>query len=786
MVCKQAGAGCFDVPPAFCGVFGDPWGTPRLSLSPGPACCYSEFKMRGARGILLAAILGAVVAVGVLYRLQKQAADTAAPRPLDPLSADIQGKASDWELTKSDRGRPIVNIRARSFQQSKDGSKVLLEGVRLRLYHPDRDTFDYVESAKAEFSPDEQKLFSDGEVNITLGVPPEGEPQRQLVSIKTSGVSFDSASGKATTDRLAEFVFAKGSGKAMGATYDPATHELEMKSAVELNLAPPGAKPMTLEGGNLKYREGDKKILVTPWARLKRQSSVIESEQAIVTLIDGVVQLVEAQKAKGTDRYPRRQLAYSADALTVNFSAAGVVEKVRGEAHARLVSTMPQSVTTVTSDRVDLEFVEAHGESTLTKAVGFGHSVMESKPVPAPGRKPAATRVLSSDVIEIKMRPGGEEIESLETHSPGTLTFIPNAAGERRRELAGERLWMKYGPNNALESFRSVAVSTVTAPVKPGLPPMKTSSKHLQAMFDPKTGEMSRMEQWDDFRYAEGTKEATAAKATLESKQEVIVLETGARVWDPTGSTAADVIRLHQSSGNLEAEGRVTSSREPERKGRQSAMMSGKESVQATAARMKTFEGNQRILYEGGAVLWQGASRVKADTIEINRQEGRLVADGHVETQLVDRPEKEVARKTAAAVTTVTSAHLVYTDSDRLAHYTGNVDLIRPNMRVRGLELRAVLADPESDGDSRLERAFADGKVEIVQRVSGRTRTGIGERAEYEVSDEKITLSGGDPSLTDSLKGVTRGQELTYFSADDRLLVNGVPERPARTRFRRK
>src|SRR5262249_47552466 len=119
-----------------------------------------------------------------------------------------------------------------------------------------------------------------------------------------------------------------------------------------------------------------------------------------------------------------------------------------------------------------------------------------------------------------------------------------------------------------------------------------------------------------------------------------------------------------------------------------------------------------------------------------------------------------------------------------LAHYTGGVLLTRPNLRVRSLELRSYLSAAGSDNS--LEKAYADGKVEIQQTSPGRTRTGVSEHAEYFVNEEKIILRGGRPQLVDSLKGNTGGAELTYFTGDDRLLVNGAPERPASSRLRRK
>ena len=117
--------------------------------------------------------------------------------------------------------------------------------------------------------------------------------------------------------------------------------------------------------------------------------------------------------------------------------------------------------------------------------------------------------------------------------------------------------------------------------------------------------------------------------------------------------------------------------------------------------------------------------------------------------------------------------HLVYTDDNRLAVYTGGVLLNRPDMQVKCHELRAFLAD--SEADSRLEKAFADGAVEIHQSSPGRQRTGTGEHGEYYTDDQKVILRGGSPKMVDSKEGDTTGTELTYYADNDRLLVNGSP-----------
>jgi lipopolysaccharide export system protein LptA len=116
-------------------------------------------------------------------------------------------------------------------------------------------------------------------------------------------------------------------------------------------------------------------------------------------------------------------------------------------------------------------------------------------------------------------------------------------------------------------------------------------------------------------------------------------------------------------------------------------------------------------------------------------------------------------------------------------------------LQVKADELRAVLAQSNSDDkkdsggeeQSRLENAFADGHVEIVQTATDRTRTGKSDHAEYYTGDERIILRGGKPQMLDSKKGYTHGSELTYFVNDDRLLVSGGgPKERATGHLRRK
>ena len=304
----------------------------------------------------------------------------------------------------------------------------------------------------------------------------------------------------------------------------------------------------------------------------------------------------------------------------------------------------------------------------------------------------------------------------------------------------------------------------------------------MTARFDEKTGAVSHLEQVGAFRYEEGDRRAKADRADLFSPSDDIVLTGSARVWDPTGSTSADKITIRQKAGQVDADGNVSSTREPEKKkAKDGGLMTGDEPLQARAAKMQSTEDNSVIVYEGNALLWQGSNRITANRIRIDRKNSRLHATGNVVTQLLDKAD---AKKKRDVFTTVRSPEFTYDDKTRLAHYTGGAEMNRAGTVVTGREIRAWLKSEESD--SSLDRAFADGNVKIVQSAKDRTRTGTAEHAEYFVQDGRIVLTGGQPTFADTAKGSTKGDKITYYSEGERLLVQGESKRPVESKVLRK
>jgi len=202
--------------------------------------------------------------------------------------------------------------------------------------------------------------------------------------------------------------------------------------------------------------------------------------------------------------------------------------------------------------------------------------------------------------------------------------------------------------------------------------------------------------------------------------------------------------------------------------------------------------------------LWQGANRLEADSVEIDRDNNLLKAHGHVMSQLLDKSKdskddpkaaddgkakakepKKATSQAARVFTIVRAPEMSYDDDEKLAIYKGGATLDRPDMKVKAREIRAFLRDTDDDNSS-LDHAFADGQVQIHQSSAGRVRDGTSEHGEYYVDEDKVILTGGRPQFVDTLRGTTQGEKLTWFSKDDRLLVNGVEAAPAKSLLHRK
>jgi lipopolysaccharide export system protein LptA len=198
-----------------------------------------------------------------------------------------------------------------------------------------------------------------------------------------------------------------------------------------------------------------------------------------------------------------------------------------------------------------------------------------------------------------------------------------------------------------------------------------------------------------------------------------------------------------------------------------------------------------QAVYSVQARLWQGPSVLEADTIELRRSEKMLIATSKVRAVFPQQPashsQTQVSSAKAPVLWHVTAEKLTYWDRENRAHLERDVTAETAAEKIRSelLDLYFVRASDggakgggssgaSAIGAQQITRADATGGVTVEQG----SRRAQAERGEYTASDGKFVMSGGNPTIFDGSEGTTSGQKLTFFLADDTIIVDS----PAGTR----
>src|ERR1051325_10199017 len=166
--------------------------------------------MRGTRWLLLVAIAAILGGIGLTYRAQKQVLLAEAPPKPAPLPSELSSSSEGYHWVQRDTqngNRVVFDMFAKDAKQRNDAPRVDLTGVEIKMPGKTGATYSLVKSSAASFFTSDHHVYSEGDVEITLNVPFEGQPKHAPVSIKSSGVTCDSATGHAETDRPSSFSF---------------------------------------------------------------------------------------------------------------------------------------------------------------------------------------------------------------------------------------------------------------------------------------------------------------------------------------------------------------------------------------------------------------------------------------------------------------------------------------------------------------------------------------------------------------------------------------------------
>ena len=173
---------------------------------------------------------------------------------------------------------------------------------------------------------------------------------------------------------------------------------------------------------------------------------------------------------------------------------------------------------------------------------------------------------------------------------------------------------------------------------------------------------------------------------------------------------------------------------------------------------------------------------LEADSIELLRATRTLNATEHVRAVFPQTPTpapgsapESVAKK--SSLWHVTAGTLSYFDAENRAHLERDVVAQSASQKIRSAAMDIYFTRSASTnspplsgaaGAQQINRLLASGGVTVEEG----TRRAIAEHGEYTAAEGKFVMSGGNPTLFDGSAGTTTGRQLTFFLANDTIIVD--------------
>jgi lipopolysaccharide export system protein LptA len=759
---------------------------------------------RYARYAAYAALLLAAVVAGVFAHRSWQARQVQKKAP-PAVPPTVQQRSAEFSFSKVEQERTLFTVRASRATEFKEGNRNLLEDVWITIYGRTGQRFDNIHTQSCDYLSDTGSIVCAGEVQIDLesaedaarrrGQPGGAAAGERIICVATTKVLFDRDSGEARTDQPVTFRFPYGEGHGVGVTYSSRTAAVRLHRDVELMLALGSAaatsgvapEPVTLSGGSMEYRREDHVLRLSgPVHARQGRRELTAGELALELDADlNAKRLVASRQPEFRSSEPHLEAVLSADEFVAFFRPQGWTERILARGSVRGSRKGPWGEDRLEAQQLDVEMVPKQNEPREITASG---NVVAQAGGGSRRLETAALRAFFAPLA----KPGERRLSHAETLAPATLELQTPGATARKAEpeitrLRGQQMAAEFDERNRMRNLTArngVEVERRLA----GRPPQTTTSRELAAKFGP-GGDWTEVVQTGNVRLREADRIAQADRARYDRATDNVTLTGSALVADPSTRTTAQSVSFNQRSGEALAQGDVRSTDiSPGRSGINLAPLL----AHISSDRLLANSSTGRAVYSGRARLWQGDAEIEADSIELVRDARLLNARGNVMAafpQAAGSPTSGLqagspGKSQSPSVATgpdlwrVRAGTLTYWSGEGRARLEQNVaaESHQAQISSRALDLffsssGSSVGSPVgvgSGGTQQLTRAVATGNVVVRQG----DRRGTAERADYFAGEGKFVLSGGRPTLYDASRGTTVGRQLTFFFADDTIVVD--------------
>jgi lipopolysaccharide export system protein LptA len=776
-----------------------------------------------ARWSAAAALLLASLTAGV-YLERKWAAYREKQKAPPPAPQDVTRLSSGLTFSKEVGTQKIFTVEASKATDFRDKDASLLEDVKITIFGKTGERHDTIHTQSCQYEKTGGGMACSGEVQIDLESKAEADraaknpkaSARQKVHVETRGVVFNRASGLARSDQSVKFVFPNGTGEAVGVEYHSEEGTMRLLSDVRFSLMPPGndaaEKSNSRDGTKESVHVKGKSLDFARESRTMQLQGPVEAQTHAARLRAGKLtltldaafraqRLVAAPGPNGNNpqlesQGPDAPANLSAETITAQFAPEGWLTKIEGGGDVRGSRRTGKEAE---------EFRAEHGALELWPKVNQPREMNLNGNVQATTRAgdSGEARLLQTSALRMEFADGkkgeGGNLVRAETLGDGRIEWTdaapqsgtpgvaPNSEAARTK-LQADKLEMEFGEEG--KARKLLATGNVSTERSAAGKPAQTATAQSGVAQLLASGGWSQMDLQGNVKLKEGDRSGQADHATFLRARQTALLTGKALARDATAETQAPRITFVQTTGEIRAEGGVRST-DFSARGGGAQLAPGPANISADTMQANSKTG--RALYTGHARLWQGDAVMEADSIELLREARVMNATGNVRAVFPQAPGPSPAQTAIvqaspkkARLWHVTAGTLTYRDAESRAHLEKNVVAQSAEQKMRGAAVDLYFTRAEKPnapnanvtngsapasppvGARQISRAVGTGGVIVEQGA----RKATAERGEYSATDGKFVMSGGNPTIYDAAEGTTTGHQLTFFLADDTIIVD--------------
>ena len=242
-----------------------------------------------------------------------------------------------------------------------------------------------------------------------------------------------------------------------------------------------------------------------------------------------------------------------------------------------------------------------------------------------------------------------------------------------------------------------------------------------------------------------------------------------ARIRSQDSEVSAQQISLFLKSNDFEAKENIEVVLYPSKTSDRAIGFFSKENlVFIIADDVRYSEKQRRFVFSGEVKLWQTTEMVMTRMLRLDIEKGSIRARGGIKSILPYQPKGKQQEEKLS----IDAEEMDFDPEKNLILYKNKVVLKEKNVKLSAQTLLIAL---DKEG-GKIETISAQEDVAVFQG----NYEGRGEKARYDLENEVLTVVG-NPVLIDKDKGKIEGSKLTFYMADDRIVIENEDSERSKT-----